>query len=349
MGSVTRSGRGWRAQVRIVGFPAAYQSFEKKTQAWEWVAQTERELRARKRGEYPRHTVLEALQAFLEREAPNHKGYRWEAIRVRQFERYELAQKWIGEVTDDDLALWREARLQHVSAPSVRREMTVWGQVFEYAREKLRWIPKNPMREVKKPPASKANPKDVPQAQIDAMVKALGSAHKSRETALGFLLGCETAMRPWEMLSITKEQIHWRECFVHLEKTKNGDERDVPLSPGAIEVLAELDGMNRGPTLFTVAEGSVTKLWADARKRAGITKLHFRHSRRVGVRRLSKRLPLLDLARAVGHRDLNSLRHYYYESASEMALRLGHQTTPSPAIPSSVGAPHPRNSPVSET
>lgn len=348
MGSVTKSGKGWRAQVRIVGLPAQYRSFEKKTQAWEWAAQTERDLRARRRGNYPRHTVQEALEAFLRDAAPRHKGYRWEAIRIAQFLRYEVSQRVLTEVGDDDMALWREARLKQVSAASVRREMVLWGQVFEYAREQLRWVPKNVMRDVRKPSPTKANPKDVPQAQIDAMVKALGKAHKSREVALGFLLGCETAMRPWEMLSITKDEIHWRECFIHLEKTKNGDERDVPLSPGAIEVLVELDGMNTGERLFSVAEGSVTALWAQARKSVGILGLHFRHSRRVGVRRLSKRLALLDLARAVGHRDLNSLRHYYYESASEMAKKLAHPAMPSPSPPSSAGERHPKISQEAE-
>lgn len=137
-------------------------------------------------------------------------------------------------------------------------------------------------------------------------------------------------MRPWEMLGLGKDQVAWRDCVAHLDDTKNGDERDVPLSPGAIEVLAELDALNPdSPDFFIVGEGSVTKLWADARARAGCAKgVHFRHSRREGIRRLSKRLEILDLARAVGHRDLNSLMIYYQESASDLAKKLVHRTTP---------------------
>jgi integrase len=216
------------------------------------------------------------------------------------------------------------------------------SQVFDAAKEKWRWIPGNPIQGVKKPPGSKPNPKAVPQDRIDRMVAELGTAHKQREVALGFLLACECAMRPWEMLGLTKDQVFWRDCYAHLDKTKNGDERDVPLSPGAIEVLAELDAMNPGDKFFTVAEGSVTSFWTEARKRAGFPKgFHFRHSRRVGIKRLSTRLPLLDLARAVGHRDLNSLRHYYHESAAAMALRL--QTTPLPPQPASEDAPPPND------
>lgn len=345
MGSVTKSGKGWRAQVRVVGFPGQYRSFgpKEKSRAWAWVDQVERDLKLLKRGAYPSHTVQEALERFRQHEAPQHKGERWEAVRTRKFETYPVSQKLIGDVTDDDMAHWREARLKQVSKGTVRREMVLWGQVFEYAREKLRWIPTNVMRHVRKPSAPRSKPKKVSAEFIEVMVDALGSAQKSREVALAYLLACETAMRPWEMIPLTKDQVFWRDCYLHLEETKNGDERDVPLSPGAIEILAELEAMNPGPDFFTVTEGSVTKLWADARARAGYTKgIHFRHSRREGIRRLSKRLRNpLDLARAVGHRDLNSLMIYYQESASEMAQRLVHRTTPSPSPPSSAGEPHP--------
>lgn len=316
----SRSGRGWRGQVRVVGYPAEYQSFPKKAQALLWEATRKDELRAGKRGGYPKKTVREALERFRLEEAITHKGERWEVVRCLRFARYPLADRLLATVTDDDFAHWREARLKEVSGGTVRRELVLWGQVFEAAREKWRWVPKNVLRDVKKPAGAKPRPKKVQPLAIDAMVEALGTAHKSREVALGFLLGCETAMRPWEMIPLEKAQVSGQ--VAHLEDTKNGDERDVPLSLRAVEILGELAAMNPGPRYFTVTEGSVTALWAGARKTAGVVGLHFRHSRREGIRRLSKRLGILELARAVGHRDLNSLLIYYQESAGELAKRL---------------------------
>jgi integrase len=228
----------------------------------------------------------------------------------------------MGSLTDDDWALWRERELKKNSPATVRREMVLIGQVFEAAREKWRWLPKNVMRDVKKPKVPRKRlPKPLEASTIDAMVKALGRAHKSREVALGFLLGCETGMRPWEMQPLEKDQV--KANVAHLEDSKNGDERDVPLTPRAVEILAELDAMNPGPRYFTVSQGSMTTLWGEARKLVeAASGLNFRHSRREGIRRLSKRLSILDLARAVGHRDLNSLMIYYREDASELAKRL---------------------------
>lgn len=336
----SRSGRGWREQVRVVGYPAEYRSFQKKAEAVLWKETRKEELLAGKRGKYPKKTLRQALEKFRLEEAPRHKGERWERVRCLRFERDPISDRLIGTIDDDDFAHWREARLKQVSPGTVRRELVLWGQVFEAAREKWRWIPKNPLREVKKPPSPKSRPKPVPQTSIDAMVKSLGTAHKSREVALAFLLGCETAMRPWEMIPLEKAQADYQARTVHLDETKNGDERDVPLTPRAIEILRELGEMNPGPRYFTVTEGSVTAMWGESRPSAGVVGLHFRHSRREGIRRLSKRLGILELARAVGHRDLNSLMIYYQESAAEMALKLDDaQTTPSRPPPSTVDEP----------
>ena len=44
-------------------------------------------------------------------------------------------------------------------------------------------------------------------------------------------------MRIGEICSLTKADYFKKQRFVHLEHTKNGDQRDVPLSSKAIEIL----------------------------------------------------------------------------------------------------------------
>lgn len=72
----SKSGRGWRGQVRVVGYPAEYKSFPKKAQALLWEETRKDELRAGKRGDYPKKTVREALERFRLEEAPLRKGAR---------------------------------------------------------------------------------------------------------------------------------------------------------------------------------------------------------------------------------------------------------------------------------
>ena len=54
-----------------------------------------------------------------------------------------------------------------------------------------------------------------------------------------------------------------------------------------------------------------------------IKDLHFHDTRHEAVTRLAKKLDVLELARQVGHRDINMLRIYYNQPASERAKKLG--------------------------
>ncbi len=49
---------------------------------------------------------------------------------------------------------------------------------------------------------------------------------------------------------------------------------------------------------------------------------HNHDTRHEGITRLSRRLPILALARAVGHRDLRMLQIYYNESGENLAKML---------------------------
>ena len=49
---------------------------------------------------------------------------------------------------------------------------------------------------------------------------------------------------------------------------------------------------------------------------------HFHDSRHEGITRLAAVLVVLELERAVGHRDLRMLQAYYNESAEDLAKKL---------------------------
>jgi len=106
-----------------------------------------------------------------------------------------------------------------------------------------------------------------------------------------------------------------------LDKTKNGDSREVPLSLKAVELLEQMRGVDP-VRVFTVSAASRDALFRKAKKRAGIVGLTFHDSRALALTRLSKKLDVLELARMVGHRDVRSLMIYYRESAEEIAKKL---------------------------
>lgn len=323
MPTISRRGAKWRAQIRRLGHsPISKSGFRTKGEAWAWAHQREREVIAGLAGEPTKHTLKEALDKYALEVSSGHKGAKWEKVRLAKLGRLPWAQKRMAAVTTTDLSKWRDEALGSLKPASVRREMGLLGQVFDIARREWKWIVADPTKDVTKPAPARARPKEVPHEAIWGMVAALGETRGGRETALAFLIACECAMRPSELFSLTPDQVNFGTDVAHLERTKNGDERDVPLSMLAHMWLLELLWMNRGRAFFSIASDTASALWFKARKDTPFRAHHFRHSRREGIRRLSKRLDILELARAVGHRDLKSLMIYYQTSAADMATKL---------------------------
>ncbi|MEO5765981.1 MAG: site-specific integrase [Casimicrobiaceae bacterium] len=326
----------WRAKIRRKGFPSESATFDTKAEARAWATQRESELQDVRRGKIIPRTVAQGLEKYRTQVSPTHDGARWEDVRCRKLERtLPFALRLIAEVQPADIAMWRDhalkgnlaAGIKPLAPASVRREWALLRSMFEVARKEWGWASANPMDEVKRPPKPRARDQRWSDSEVDRMIAALGYERwKAPQTvqqrvALAFLFALETAMREGEICAIRWEDVHLDARFVHLPKSKNGDERDVPITKQAEAILRLLEDTDDCP--FGLITSQVDANFRKARARAGIGDRHFHDSRANAIERLSKKLEILDLARAVGHRDLKSLMIYYRKSATELAKQLG--------------------------
>ncbi len=333
MATVDRRGKKWRAQIRRKGHPALCKTFRTQGAAWAWVEKIEPEVLAG-RFNLDQHTVGEALERYRKEISPRKRGARWEDLRLTAIQRHPIASRRLAQLTADDLTRWGNDRLtgahgKPVQGSTVRREMNLWDSVLETARKVWKWLPANPMRDVDRPQEPRPRRRGVRDSEVTTMGEHL-TGPLGHEVHLAFRLGIETAMRAGEMMTLERPQIDLRARVAHLLKTKNGDERDVPLFPAALKIVKGLlaDGRQR---LFTVDNASRDALFRKARTAAGIENLHFHDSRSEGISRLSKRMDVLELAAIVGHRDPKSLMFYYRATASEIARRpVSPRKTPTP-------------------
>jgi integrase len=320
MATISRHGKGWRVQIRRKGFEPLSETFPLKKQAEAWGAQREAEIVQGRLGILPQHTLGEALKEYREKRARN----RWERNRLLVLERDRIAKVGLQALDSSHLSDLRDRELARgIEGTTVRRQMSLLASVFKACRE-WRWLSHNPFQDFERPAPKKGRARGVRQAEIDAVVAALGWTEEKPKTfaqqvAVAFLLAVETGMRAGEILSLTWDQVF--EKRVHLEKTKNGDERDVPLSARARELLSLMRGIDEN-RVFTVSEPTRDALFREARKSAQLSGFTFHDSRSEAISRLSKKLDIRELARMVGHRDLNSLMIYYRDRPEDIADRL---------------------------
>ncbi len=182
---------------------------------------------------------------------------------------------------------------------------------------------RNPVHDLDRPKQPRPRDRLISQDEIDRIVMALGFQEgapvrkKIELVGLFFLLAIETGMRLGGLCKMEHASVHLSQRYVQLDRTKNGDQRQVPLSSKAVELCVQFL-----KTDVRVTSPSASALFRKSVKNAGIKNLRFHDTRHEAITRLSKKLDVLALARTVGHRDIKSLMIYYNESATTLAKML---------------------------
>lgn len=176
--------------------------------------------------------------------------------------------------------------------------------------------------------------------------RALELRHK-HAIALLFELGLESAMRMKEMYTLTLDQVDFKKDTIFLEKTKNGDRRQVPMTSVAKdrlywyiesdrdEILAR-DGMlfpwlmeasgGIPPTKYTFKKVTalLSRQFARIFETAGCEDLGFHDLRHEATCRLYEKTTLSDIqiSKITGHKNLQMLRRYSNLRGSDLSQRL---------------------------
>jgi integrase len=300
MASIRKRGKKWLVEVRSKGKYKS-KSFDTKSEAMSWSLETEQTLTGKA---LPKKSLCDALLRYAEECSPLKKGARWEIVRLKKISQHPMSSIVLSDFRVDDLAGWRDEQLKKLKPSSVNRELNL---------------------------LSAPAPRDrrISDDEIEQVLKALyyeedlPVTERRQEIAVAFLLSIETAMRQKEIWGLTWEHTFLEKSYVSLPETKNGFKRDVALSTRAVALLRKLNSGEKIGRVFKTNQASSGVIFLRATKLAGLKNLTFHDTRHEALTRLAQILPILDLARMVGHRDPRSLMIYYNATATEIASRLG--------------------------
>lgn len=338
MATYQKRGTSWRAIIRRQGQTTSA-TFDSRSEAEQWATKTEARILL---GEPPEQavaavkaeglTVIQLFDRYADEVSILKRGERWERIRLAMLgRRFSVFAKVATTVTGPDMADWRDARLKECSGSSVSRELNLISAVFTHAIKEWRvGLAGNPVHLITWPRQNKARTQRVDSKARSRLVAALewdGVSQPTRSThwaAYAFVLALETAMRKSEILRIQWKHVHLGDSYIHLPLTKNGDERDVPLSSAAIAHIRLLTAGDADDRLVPIDSGNLDKLIREARQDTGLMHVRFHDCRRECATVMSTKLAnVLELAALTGHRSLQTLKIYYRPKASDIAAKLG--------------------------
>ena len=327
MASIRFRSNKWQARVSRKGQQALVKTFHNKEDAQKWARSIEVQW---DKGTFTnqslaeRVTFQELIERYMTEVTPTMRGAKPDFIRLAAISRRSIAKLNLLALTPQRICEYRDLRLQEVAPATVIRELAYFSSIINHARREWGINISNPVLMVKKPSGPQGRSRTLDGAELEKLLEQLKPiGRKSIWMAPLVQLAIETAMRRGELLSLRWEHMDLAHRTAHIELTKNGEARTVPLSSKAVEILLKLPRSIDG-RVFPVTHEVVSQAFNRARKQAGVENIRFHDLRRTAITRLAEKLPnVVELSAVSGHKSLAMLKRYYHPNPQQLALKLG--------------------------
>lgn len=257
---------------------------------------------------------------------------------------HDWAESWVRDLQGESLA-----------PSTIRKKVGALARCLDWVmRRKDTMLAVNPLRTLPKRYASKQGGRsdeerdrrlqEGEESRILSVLRREKPANRQRALVLPdaeslmlmFTLALETAMRLREIYTLSRDQVDLKARTIFLDKTKNGDKRQVPLSSVALSALtpylADLTsdnlfpqwGGSYDPDKLRATSGRLSQQWARIFSAAQCDDLRFHDLRHEATSRIYKRTTLSDIqiSRITGHKSLSMLRRYSNLRGTDLADSL---------------------------
>lgn len=316
----------FQATVRKKGYPRKTQTFETRKAAKDWANLVESEMNHGTfidRSQAEKTTFGDILQRYKSQVVPDRRGYQMDNYRIAKLLKHDLAKRTLSTLRNVDFSKYRDERLQEVSRGTVLRELLLISHVFSTAKKDWSIAVDNPIASIRKPKQGKSRDRRL---QGDEEKRLLAAARDSfcRSPTLDFCiqLGLETGMRAGEIVQLTSDQIDLQNHVIRLEKTKNGEDRVVPLTTTAEDIIRSMLPSENGRLTSFHDSNGLSKAFRRACARAEIKGFCFHDLRHEAASRFAPTMPVATLAKIMGWKTLQMAMRYYNPRDDELVAAV---------------------------
>lgn len=335
----------YRARVRVFGHPERTATFDRKTDAKDWVKQVESDL---KRGRYVatteamRRTVAQMIDRYLEETLPfkprnkDQKGAkRHLAWWKKQIGDYALAGVTSSVISDHKLKLAREkikrgekGTEKTRSASTINHYIVDLSACFKTAVKEWGWLEHSPVTNVSKMQESRGRIRFL---SDDERKRLLEACQKNPDLYIIVVLALSTGARRGEILGTRWKQVDLKRAAIVLHDTKNRERRVLPLHGPALALLSERAKVRRidSDRVFPShekpdAEFNLRRCWPEALTEAKIEDFRFHDLRHSAASYLAMNgATIAEIAEVLGHKTLAMVKRYAHLTDSHVSKVVG--------------------------
>lgn len=322
---------GWRAIIRIKGYPSICKQFERKQEAEDWAQDTERKIKLGqfKFDQYKNQcTFKELVERYINDGSLEHIRSKKDTLCHLNYWKSRLDSFALVHITTDLLG---KERLILAETPTLKnkkrtssttnRYLSSLSSVLGYATQQLKWINENPCFGLNKLKESSGRDRVLTEDEIFRLLPACRQS-KSPYLYCIVLMSLTTGARQGEILNLEWRHVDFNNRLAYLKETKNGRPRSVALADSLIEELKEFYEKRDSKKSLVFASKTafgridIKKAWKEALKRAGIDDCRAHDMRHTFcILAAQQGASNLELATAMRHRTLNMLQRYTHLDA----------------------------------
>ena len=311
MGCVRKRGNSWNAQVRISGWRSFTKTFQTKLDAKQWIVTLEKELRSKPIPEKNVKSLKlkDLFHKYKLETLPKLKSYKIVCYKLDV-----LSRSWLGEIkvvniTKGHLEQFCKDRKLVVKDGTIKSELMLVKRIFRIASDRWNYgIPFDAFHGIELPSTHKPRTRRASQEELSILISY---ANKQRNKYISTIIqfAVETGMRRSEILKLKWNDVNLVTGIASLYDTKNGDDRHIPLTKTAIQLLSNLTQSNE--FVFPISANCLRLAWERCINKSNIKGLRFHDLRHEAVSRFFEiGLSVPEVALISGHKDLRQLFRY---------------------------------------
>ena len=311
MGCVRKRGNSWNVQVRISGWRSFTKTFQTKSDAKQWIVTLEKELKSKPLPEknIKNLKLKDLFNKYKFEILPKLKSHK-----IVTYKLNFLSRLWLGEIivvnlTKGHLEQFCKDRKLVVKDGTIKSELMLIKRIVKIATDKWNYgIPFNAFYGIELPSPHKPRNRRATQEELSILI---AHANKQRNTYISTIIqfAVETGMRRSEILKLKWIDVNLKTRIASLYDTKNGDERHIPLTKTAVQLLSNLTQLS--DFVFPISANCLRLAWERCRKKSNIKGLRFHDLRHEAVSRYFEMgLSVPEVALISGHKDVRQLFRY---------------------------------------
>lgn len=322
-----KKGTSYTAMIRLHGYKPATATFKRKSDAKEWVRETEADIikgRYFLHSEASKHSMAELIERYIEDVLPEKRDAKNQKRQLLVWKE-KIGDKMIVEITSavvvkmrDELRKERDRGEGDRSAATVNRFLAILSHVFTIAINDWQWATENPVKKVSRLKEPKGRVRFLSDEERMALLAACDEIDPTLHLIV--VLALSTGARRGEIMNLRWPDVDLSRGLATLQETKNGERRSLPLVGHLLDLLKAYRGKGvrylDSDLLFPDPRDpskpwNFQSLWKRALRQAEIADFRFHDLRHSAASALAMNgASLAEIAHILGHKSLSMVQRY---------------------------------------